>query len=135
MRPTNLQGLFRAALLFTGLLSLAIALIGGGLGYLAVGERAIPSALIGAGIAFAFGAVTAISVRFGGGFSLGVFYAILMGGWLLKLVSFAVLIAVLQGADFLSGPVFFFTLVAAVMGGLVIDSILVLRSRIPTFEA
>lgn len=135
MRPTSAQGLFRSAVIGGLLLSVAIALLGGGIGYLVTGERAIPSALIGAGIAFVFSAITALSVRFGGAFSLGAFYAILMGGWLLKLVGFAVLISLLQGATFISGPVFFLTLVAAVLGGLVIDSVLVLRSRIPTVEA
>lgn len=135
MRPTSAKALFRSAVIGGLLLSVAIALLGGGIGYLVAGERAIPSALIGSGIAFGFSAITALSVRFGGSFSLGAFYAILMGGWLLKLLSFAVLISLLQGATFISGPVFFLTLVAAVLGGLVIDSLLVLRSRIPTIDA
>jgi hypothetical protein len=38
----------------------------------------------------------------------------------------------LQGAQNFNGPVFFFAIVAGVMGGLAIDSWLVLKARIPT---
>jgi hypothetical protein len=53
-----------------------------------------------------------------------------LGGWIVKLVGFIVLIAVLKGATFIAGPVLFFTLVASILGTLVIDSLIVMKSRI-----
>jgi hypothetical protein len=38
--------------------------------------------------------------------------------------------ALLKGAAFIAGPVLFFTLVASILGTLVIDSRIVLKSRI-----
>jgi hypothetical protein len=115
------QGLF---------LVLAIAVIGGLLGLIFAGAAGLTSALIGAGLAFIFTSLTALSVRFGGQLSLGGFFGVVLGGWLVKLIGFVILIAALKGAAFIAGPVLFFTLVASIIGTLVIDSLVVLRSRI-----
>ena len=115
------QGLF---------LVLAIAVIGGLLGLIFAGAAGLTSALIGAGLAFIFTSLTALSVRFGGRLSLGGFFGVVLGGWLVKLIGFVILIAALKGAAFIAGPVLFFTLVASIIGTLVIDSLVVLRSRI-----
>jgi hypothetical protein len=47
------------------------------------------------------------------------------------MIGFALVIANLKGADFINGPVLFFTLVAAIIGTLAVDSVLVLKARIP----
>jgi hypothetical protein len=57
-----------------------------------------------------------------------------LGGWIVKLIGFIVLIALLKGAAFIAGPVLFFTLVASILGTLVIDSLIVLKSRITVGE-
>ena len=44
------------------------------------------------------------------------------------------MIALLKGASFIAGPVLFFTLVASILGTLVIDSRIVLKSRITVGE-
>jgi 4-amino-4-deoxy-L-arabinose transferase-like glycosyltransferase len=77
--------------------------------------------------------MTALSVYFGGKLSLGGFFGLVMGGWLVKLVVFMAIVAVLKNAVFINGPVLFFTLVASILGTLAIDAISVTRSRIPTF--
>lgn len=120
-----------ASVLKQGLLLVGvIAIVGGGLGCLFAGIDGLISALIGAGLALLFSSLTALSVRFGGVLSLGGFFGVVLGGWIVKLVGFVVLIAILKGADFIAGPVLFFTLVASILGTLVIDSLIVLRSRI-----
>ncbi len=112
------------------LLVAAIAVIGGGLGLAFAGLNGLISGLIGAGLALIFSSLTALSVRFGGKLSLGGFFGVVLGGWILKLVGFVILIRVLKGAVFIAGPVLFFTLVASILGTLVIDSLVVTRSRI-----
>ena len=108
----------------------AIAVIGGGLGFIFAGIHGLFSALIGAGLALVFSSLTAISVRIGGRLSLGGFFGVVLGGWIVKLVGFIVVIRALKGAEFVAGPVLFFTLVASILGTLIIDSLIVTRSRI-----
>lgn len=107
-----------------------IALVGGGLGLIFAGVTGLISGLIGAALALLFSSLTALSVKFGGKLSLGGFFGVVLGGWIVKLLGFIFLIALLKGATYIAGPVLFFTLVASILGTLVIDSLIVLRSRI-----
>jgi hypothetical protein len=127
---TSAPQVFARVLKQGALLVGAIAILGGLLGLIFAGMAGLISALIGAGLALIFTSFTALSVRFGGQLSLGGFFGVVLGGWLVKLIGFVVLIAVLKGATFIAGPVLFFTLVASIIGTLVIDSLVVLRARI-----
>jgi hypothetical protein len=109
----------------------AIAIIGGLLGFLVAGLAGLTSALIGASLTLVFVTLTAASVWLGGKLPLGGFFGVVLGGWLIKIVGFAFVIAALKGAAFINGPVLFFTLVAAILGTLAVDSVLVLKARIP----
>ena len=109
----------------------AIAIIGGLLGFLFAGAAGLTSALIGASLTLVFVTLTAASVWLGGKLPLGGFFGVVLGGWLIKIVGFAFVIAALKGAEFINGPVLFFTLVAAILGTLAVDSVLVLKARIP----
>ncbi len=123
--------------LFTRVLTLgsaligAIAIIGGLVGFLVAGAPGLTSALIGAGLTLVFVTMTALSVWLGGKLPLAGFFGLVLGGWLVKMIGFALVIANLKGADFINGPVLFFTLVAAIIGTLAVDSVLVLKARIP----
>lgn len=126
--------LFTSVLRRSGLLVGLIALAGSLAGFVIAEGPGLVSGLIGAALAFAFSALTLISILLGRKLQLAGFFAVVLGGWLVKLIGFAVLVANLRGADFLNGPVLFFTLVAAVLGSLIIDSIAVLSARIPVVE-
>ncbi len=132
---TSADQLFKKVLGQTALLTGLIASIGSLAGYFVEGMNGVVSALIGAGLAFAFGALTVVSMIIGRKLSLAGFFGVVMGGWLIKLIGFALLARSLQGAEFINGPVLFLTLVAAILGSLVIDSIAVLSARIPVVEA
>jgi hypothetical protein len=105
------------------------------IGYLLVGTDGVLTALLGAAIALVFTSMTILSVLFGARLPLGGFYGLVLGGWLLKVVLFGVLLAALQRMDFIHGPTLFFAIVLSVLGSLGIDSWVVLRSRIPTIES
>jgi hypothetical protein len=136
MKPsTSAEQLFKNVLGQTALLTGLIASLGSMAGFIVEGMNGVVSALIGAGLAFAFGALTVVSMIIGRKLSLAGFFGVVMGGWLIKLIGFALLARSLQGAEFINGPVLFLTLVAAILGSLVIDSIAVLSARIPVVEA
>jgi hypothetical protein len=135
MKPsTSAEQLFKNVLGQTALLTGLIASLGSLAGFIVEGINGVVSALIGAGLAFAFGALTVVSMMVGRKLSLAGFFGVVMGGWLIKLIGFALLARSLQGAEFINGPVLFLTLVAAILGSLVIDSIAVLSARIPVVE-
>ena len=125
------NNLFRRVLTLGSALIGAIALIGGLLGFLVAGAAGLTSALIGAALTLVFVSLTAVSVWLGGKLPLGGFFGMVLGGWLIKIIGFAFVIAGLKGAEFINGPVLFFTLVAAILGTLAVDSVLVLKARIP----
>ena len=131
---TSADQLFKKVLGQTALLTGLIASLGSLAGYFAEGMNGVVSALIGSGLAFVFGALTVVSMIIGRKLSLAGFFGVVMGGWLVKLIGFALLARFLQGAEFINGPVLFLTLVAAILGSLVIDSIAVLSARIPVVE-
>lgn len=128
--PSSTSEVFSAVLKQGLLLVLAIAVIGGGVGFLVAGVSGLLSGLIGAALALLFSTMTALSVKFGGKLSLGGFFGVVLGGWIFKMVLFIAIVAALRGANFIDGPVFFFTLVASILGTLVIDSLIVMKSRI-----
>ena len=127
----SLETVFKKVLKQGSLLIAIIAALGSAIGFLVAGQAGLVSALIGAGLTLVFVSLTALSVWFGGKLSLGGFFAVVMGGWLVKLVVFLVLAATLKEAEFIDGPVFFFTVVAAIVSTLVIDTRIALSARIP----
>ena len=127
------NNLFRRVLVLGSSLIAAIAMIGGLVGFLVAGLAGLTSSLIGAGLTLVFVTLTALSVWIGGRLPLGGFFGVVLGGWLVKVIGFVLVIGSLKGADFINGPVLFFTLVAAILGTLAVDSILVLKARIPFF--
>jgi len=126
---------FAKALKLSALLVVSVAVICSIIGFLVVGVDGLWTALIGSAIALVFTSLTVLSVLFGARLPLGGFYGLVLGGWLVKIVLFAVLMAALQRMDFIHGPTLFFAIVLSVLGSLGIDSWVVLRSRIPTIDS
>ncbi len=133
-RASTSAAIFKTVIIQGILLSMAIAVVGGAAAFFAVGMSGLISAFIGAGIAVAFTTLTALAVWLGGKLPLGGFYGVVLGGWLLKVIVFITILAVLNHTDGLSRPTIFFTIVASVLGGLAIDAVAVLRSRVPVVE-
>jgi hypothetical protein len=121
---------------YGALLALAIAVIGAVLGFLLVGWTGVAGALIGTGMAVVFLGVTAASIllanRFAGSdLFVGAFFGIVLGSWIVKFVAFIVLLFALKGQAWLDPTVTFLCLVAGVIGSLVVDVVVIARSRIP----
>ena len=129
----DLKSVMLRVLRLGALLVLGITVVGSGIGFLVAGQSGVLAAITGGGAAFVFTALTALSLLLGSKLGLGGFLGIVLGGWLIKMVLFLVLFSALTRADWLtfeSRPVVFFTVVAAVIGGLVLDTLIVTKARL-----
>lgn len=138
-RPETIQRLLWRTMAYGGVLAAAIALVGGVIGWLAAGGAGAASALVGTALAAVFSLLTALSIiagfRLSGGELLHPgFLGVVLGGLTLKLVLFLLLMISLQSQAWVHGGVLFGALVAAVLGTLVIDSVVIGRGRIPTID-
>ena len=131
MKFDNAQTVFTKVLKLGSLLIGSIAILGSVVGYFAAGLPGLFGALAGAAIALIFVSLTALSVLVGSKLSLGGFYAVVLGGWLLKLVLFVLAISILRQVEGLNGVAVFATLVASVLGSLAVDAFVVTKSKIP----
>lgn len=121
---------FRRVILLSIGVVVLIAIGGSGLGFLVAGEAGVVSALIGAAVALLFSILTVLSFWVGYKLPLGGFFGVVMGGWLVKFVVFALALLSLREATFISGPVFFFSVVSAVLGGLAVDAWVVSKAKL-----
>ncbi|MDQ1083399.1 MULTISPECIES: hypothetical protein [Microbacterium] len=136
-RPLSSTPVLRTALVWGGIVTAALLLVGAVVGF-AVGEApGLGSALAGVAVSAAFLAVTAISILvanrwFGDPLYVPIFFGIVLGGWLLKLILFIVAIAVLRGQDWVDLVVFYVALVVSVLASLAVDVVVLMRMRIPS---
>jgi hypothetical protein len=127
----NARSIFTKILTYTGLLALAIAVVGGGAGWLTAGSDGLWSALVGVALAIVFAGITAGSMLIAIRFRLAAFFGIVMGAWLLKIVVFVVLLVLVRDQPFVDDVVLFLALVVSIVGTLVIDALVVVRGRLP----
>ena len=128
--------ILKRILAYGGILALAIAVISSGIGLIVAGGVGLVSALIGTVMAVVFLGITAASIvlatRVAKGDLLSVaFFGIVMGAWLVKLIVFIVLIVLLKDQPWIQTQVLFLTVVVAVIGTLVVDMVVIARSRLP----
>jgi len=122
------------AIAYGAILTVSIAVVGSIVGYLVAGNSGMISALIGAGLTALFMGLTAGSIviasRASGGDSAStIFFAVVLGAWLMKFVVFIAILVVLRSQPFLEPVVFFFAMLAAVLGSLVVDVLAFVRAR------
>jgi hypothetical protein len=128
--------ILRRALVYGAWLALAIAVIGGTVGWFVAGGSGVLSALVGTAMAAVFLGITSGSILLANRSSKSdmfspVFFIIVMGGWLLKFVLFLVIIFVLRDQQWIQPVVLFLSIVAGVVGSLAVDVIVVATSRQP----
>ncbi|MCX8529303.1 MAG: hypothetical protein ORN27_04460 [Rhodoluna sp.] len=134
MKFDNPATIFKKVISRGTILIAGIAAIGGLVGSLVAGMPGLFSALIGAAMTLLFVTLTAATVWLGAKLSVGGFFGVVMGTWLLKLVLFIVLVKLLLGVKEINGPVLFFTLIASILGSLVVDALVVTKARMPIVE-
>jgi hypothetical protein len=126
--------IFRQSLTWGALASLVIAVIGGGIGFIVDGTIGLGSALIGTALALVFLSITAGSILFanrffGSDLYVPIFFAVVLGGWIVKFILFLVLALLLKDQPWINPVVLFLSIIAGVLVSLVLDVIIVSRSR------
>jgi hypothetical protein len=122
------------ALAYGVILTVTIAVIGSFIGFLVAGSSGLISALIGAGLTalfmgFTAGSIVLASRATNGDPSSTLFFGIVLGVWLIKFIVFIAILVILRGQPFLEPIVFFFAMIAAVIGSLVVDVLAFVRAR------
>ncbi|WP_150951998.1 hypothetical protein [Microbacterium testaceum] len=136
-RPLSSTPVLRTALVWGGIVTAVLLVVGAVVGFLVGGGGGLGSALSGVAVSAIFLAVTAISILvanrwFGDPLYVPIFFGIVLGGWLLKLILFIVAIVVLRGQGWVDPVVFYVALVVSVIASLAVDVVVLLRMRIPS---
>jgi amino acid transporter len=124
------------SLRYGGAFALAVAVIGGGVGFAVAGGRGLAAALLGAALAAVFLGLTALSIIVAARATAGdpgspVFFGVVLGVWFLKLLIFLGVVIWLRSQTWLDPWVFFITVIVAVLGSLVLDVVAYQRTRTP----
>ncbi len=137
MRFASITTVLRRALLLGAAIGLAVGLLTGLVGLAVAGGPGLASGLVGAVLTIVFLGVTASGVlavgRLGRGDGTAAF-AVLMGGWLLKLVLFVLVMVVLRAQPWVVPGVLLASIVGTVLASLVVDAVVVGRARIPVTD-
>jgi membrane-bound metal-dependent hydrolase YbcI (DUF457 family) len=128
--PSSVPVLKRT-LFFGFLFAVAIAVVGGLIGYLVAGPIAAWSAVMGAAMAGVFLGITAASILWAVRYDIVGFFAIVLGAGLLKFVAFIVAAIALRDQPWINPTALFLSLIAGVISSLVVDVVVVMKTRIP----
>jgi hypothetical protein len=134
--PVSSTPILRRTLIWSAVATVALAVVAGGIGFAVAQGEGLISGLLGVLLAALFLAITGISILvanrwYGDPLYVQLFFAIVLGGWLLKLGVFVVVMILLAGQPWLHPMVFFLSIVAGVLMSLVIDVIVLMRMRLP----
>ena len=131
------QPVFVKALRWSLVATVVLAVVFSGIGYAVSALPGLYGGLLGAVGAGFFLGMTLASMAFANRFHasdayLPLFFAIVLGGWLLKLVIFIVAALLIRSQDWLDQQILFIAIVAGAVISLVIDVVIIGKARIPT---
>lgn len=134
--PVSSTPILRTVLVWSGAVTAVLAVAGAVVGFLVAGETGLWSALVGVLVAAVFLAITGASILianrwYGDALYVPLFFAIVLGGWILKFVVFIVALLLLRGQPWIEPTVFFVAVVVSVLASLLVDVVVLLRMRVP----
>lgn len=132
----SLTPVFRRILVQGAVFVIALAVVAGVVGFLVAGGPGLVGGLIGAVMSVVFLALTAVSVLVAirlsrGQMISGAFFGTIMGTFVVKSILFIVVLVLLKGQPWVNTPVLAVAIIAGVIGSLVIDMVVVSKSRVP----
>lgn len=134
--PISSTPILRRTLIWSAVATVVLAIVAGGIGFLVAQGEGLVSGLLGVVLAAVFLSITGLSILianrwYGDPLYVQLFFAIVLGGWLLKLGVFVVVMILLAGQPWLQPMVFFLSIVAGVLMSLVIDVVVLTQMRLP----
>lgn len=130
-RPPASVPVLRRTLVIGGIFVLALAVVSTVVGGFAAGGEGAIGSLLGAIVGGVMVLLTAASILVANRLDIGGFFAVVLGTWLAKFVLFVIAALVLRDQPWLNSTAMFVTIIVAVLGSLVIDVVVVSRSRLP----
>lgn len=128
--PSSVPVLKRT-LIFGFIFAGVIAIVGATIAGLMVGPVGVWSAIIGAAMAAVFLGITAASILIAVRFDIVAFFGIVLGAWLLKFILFIVLALSLRDQPWINTLALFLTMIVGVIASLVVDVVVVMKTRMP----
>lgn len=124
------------ALKVAALVGLAQLIVLGAVGFLVAGFPGLVGALLGSAISVIFLGLTALSIVIANRFIATDFYVVLffiivLGTWLLKFIAFIAAALLLRDQPWLNPTVLFLSIIVGVLVSLVVDVVVVAKSRLP----
>ena len=134
--PISSTPILRTVLVWGGIVTGVLLVVGGGIGFLVAGLPGLWSALVGVLVAASFLGITVASILianrwYGDPLYVPVFFGIVLGGWILKFVVFIVILLVLRDQPWVQQTIFFLAVVVSVLASLVVDVVVLMRMRVP----
>ncbi len=136
--PISSTPILRTTLMWSAIVTGALAVLGGTLGFVFGGVTGLWAALVGVLIGALFLAITAISILianrwYGDPLYVPIFFGIVLGGWILKFVVFLIALLVIREQSWFASTsmIFFLALVAGVLASLAVDVVVLTRMRVP----
>ncbi|MFK0401496.1 hypothetical protein ACIQTT_04140 [Microbacterium sp. NPDC090225] len=134
--PVSSTPILRRTLIWSAVATVVLAIAAAVVGYVVGQENGLISGLLGVLIAAVFLGITGASILianrwFGEPLYVQFFFAIVLGGWLLKLIVFFLGVIVLKDQPWLDPVIFFVAIVAGVLMSLVVDAVVLMTMRLP----
>ncbi|GAT72773.1 hypothetical protein [Microbacterium hydrocarbonoxydans] len=134
--PVSSTPILRRTLIWSAVATAALAVMAAIIGFAVAQGEGLVSGLLGVLLAALFLAITGISILvanrwYGEPLYVQLFFAIVLGGWLVKLGVFFLVLVLVSGQPWLHPTVFFVSLVAGVLMSLVIDAVVLMKMRLP----
>ncbi|WP_101846292.1 hypothetical protein [Zhihengliuella sp. ISTPL4] len=135
--PVSSTPILRRTLVWSAVATVVLALVAGGIGFAVAQGEGLVSGLLGVLLAALFLGITGLSILianrwYGDPLYVQLFFAIVLGGWLLKLGVFVVVMILLAGQPWIEPMVFFLSIVAGVLMSLIIDVVVLTQMRLPS---
>lgn len=127
--PTSVP-VFRRVLRWSAVVAAIVAVVGGLIGFFVAGWPGVVSALIGAAITLVFAGITVLSLILAARVDTLYFMAVILGAWLLKFVLFLGVLFAIKGQPFIHDWMLWGSVVAAVIGTLIVDVACVVTARL-----
>ncbi len=134
--PVASNPVLRRVLTLGSIVTAVLAVAGAVIGYFVAGTSGLFSALVGVVLAALFLAITGASILIanrwnGDPLYPTLFFAIVLGGWIVKFIVFLVALFLLRDQPWLQREVFLVALIASIVATLVVDVVVMRSMRIP----